>query len=92
MAVEGVRTILLAGAIDRTQLLAAVHLGVRGLVLKDITTELLFEAIVCVMAGRYWLEQTLVTDLLEPCGRSSSRRRRRRASWRTDSRRASVRC
>jgi DNA-binding NarL/FixJ family response regulator len=60
-----VRTILLAGTIDRTQLLTALHLGVRGLLLKDVTTEVLFEAIVCVMAGRYWLGQTLVSDLVE---------------------------
>jgi DNA-binding NarL/FixJ family response regulator len=39
------RTILLAGAIDRSQLLTAVHLGVRGLLLKDATKEVLFEAI-----------------------------------------------
>jgi DNA-binding NarL/FixJ family response regulator len=62
---DEVRTIVLAGEIDRTHLLAAVHLGVRGLVLKDVTTEILFEAAMCVLAGRYWLEQSLVTDLLE---------------------------
>ena len=62
---EPMRTILLAGTIDRTQLLTALHLGVRGLLLKDVTTELLFEAIVCVIAGRYWLGQTLVSDLVE---------------------------
>ncbi len=62
---EPIRTILLAGTIDRTQLLTALHLGVRGLLLKDVTTELLFEAIVCVMAGRFWLGQTLVSDLVE---------------------------
>ena len=59
------RTILLAGAIERTHLLSAVQLGVRGLVLKDSTTELLFEAIVCVLAGQYWLGQALITDLME---------------------------
>ena len=58
-------TLVLAGIIDRPQLLAAVHLGVRGLLLKNVTTELLFEAMMCVCAGRYWLEQSLVTDLLE---------------------------
>jgi two-component system, NarL family, nitrate/nitrite response regulator NarL len=58
-------TILLAGTIDRTQLLTAVHLGARGLLLKDATMEVLFEAIACVLAGRYWLGQTLMTDLLE---------------------------
>jgi two-component system nitrate/nitrite response regulator NarL len=62
---ERMRTILLAGTIDKPQLLTAVQLGVRGLVLKDSTTELLFEAIVCVLAGRYWLGQALVTDFIE---------------------------
>jgi two-component system, NarL family, nitrate/nitrite response regulator NarL len=62
---DTLRTILLAGTIERTHLLTAVHLGVRGLVLKDSTTELLFEAIVCVLSGQYWLGRTLVTDLME---------------------------
>src|SRR5688500_6671687 len=59
------RTILLATALNRTQLLQSVQMGVRGVILKDSTTEVLFEAIACVMAGRYWLGQTLVTDLIE---------------------------
>jgi DNA-binding NarL/FixJ family response regulator len=59
------RTILLASALNRVQLLHSVQLGVRGVVLKDSTTEVLFEAIACVMAGRYWLGQTLVSDLIE---------------------------
>jgi two-component system, NarL family, nitrate/nitrite response regulator NarL len=62
---DGIWTILLAGHIDRTQLITAVRLGVRGLLLKDAPTEVLFEAIMCVLAGQYWLGQTLVTDLLE---------------------------
>src|SRR5262245_11137866 len=61
---ETVRTILLAGTIDPNQILAAVHLGVRGLMLKDTSTELLFEAITRVMAGQYWLGRTLVADLM----------------------------
>ncbi len=47
------------------QLVSAVRLGVRGLLLKDAPTEVLFEAIMCVMAGQYWLGQSLVSDLLE---------------------------
>lgn len=62
---DSVRTILLSGALDRTQLATAVHLGVRGLLLKDASTEILFEAMACVMAGQYWLGQSLVTHLLE---------------------------
>jgi DNA-binding NarL/FixJ family response regulator len=62
---DRVRTIMLSGLIERTDLLMAVQLGVHGLLLKDATTEVLFEAIMCVLAGRYWVGQTLVTDLLE---------------------------
>jgi two-component system nitrate/nitrite response regulator NarL len=62
---DSMRTILLAGVIDRSHLLTAVQLGVRGLVVKDSTTELLFEAITSVMGGRHWLGHTLVSDLVE---------------------------
>jgi len=62
---DGMLTILLAGTINKTQLLSAIDLGVRGLVLKDATTELLFEALVSVMSGRHWLGHTLMTDLVE---------------------------
>jgi DNA-binding NarL/FixJ family response regulator len=62
---ESMRTILLAGVIEKAHLLTAVQLGVGGVVIKDSTTELLFEAIVSVMGGRFWLGQTLVSDLIE---------------------------
>jgi DNA-binding NarL/FixJ family response regulator len=62
---ESMRAILLAGVIDQAHLLTAVQVGVRGVVVKDSATELLFEAIVSVMGGRFWLGQTLVSDLIE---------------------------
>jgi DNA-binding NarL/FixJ family response regulator len=62
---DQMRIILLAGNIDRSQLVSAVRLGVRGQLLKDAPTEVLFQAIMCVMAGQYWLGQSLVSDLLE---------------------------
>ena len=62
---DRMRIILLAGTIDRSQLVSAVRLGVRGLLLKDAATEVLFQAIACVMTGQYWLGQSLVSDLLE---------------------------
>ena len=62
---ESMCTILLAGTIDRPHLLTAVQRGIRGLVMKDSTTELLFEAIIAVMSGRFWLGQALVSDLVE---------------------------
>jgi len=62
---DRMRTVLLATAIDKPQLLTAVQLGVRGLILKDSTTEVLFDAIVSVMAGQYFLGRTLITDFIE---------------------------
>jgi DNA-binding NarL/FixJ family response regulator len=58
-------TIMLTGVIDRPNLLTAVQLGVRGLLMKDSTTEVLFQAIVSVLAGRLWFGQALVSDLVE---------------------------
>jgi DNA-binding NarL/FixJ family response regulator len=62
---ERFQTILLTGALERPQILMAVQLGVRGLVLKDCLTERLFEAMLAVMGGQSWLGQGLVTELLE---------------------------
>jgi DNA-binding NarL/FixJ family response regulator len=62
---ETTRTVILSGGLDPSQLLMAVQLGARGVVLKDYTTELLFEAITQVLAGRSWVGQTLVADLMD---------------------------
>jgi DNA-binding NarL/FixJ family response regulator len=62
---DRMRTILFAAAIDKPQLLTAVQLGVRGLILKDATTEILFDAIVSVAAGQYFLGRTLLGDFIE---------------------------
>ena len=61
----GMRTILLAGGIEPSNLLTAIQLSVGGLVMKDSPTELLFEAITAVMSGRFWLGQSLVSDLMD---------------------------
>jgi DNA-binding NarL/FixJ family response regulator len=63
--VGGPRIIVLAADIDKRQLLTAVRLGARGFVLKDSTTELLFEAMICVVSGGSWLGKTLVADLMD---------------------------
>jgi two-component system, NarL family, nitrate/nitrite response regulator NarL len=62
---DRMRTILLAATIDKPQLLSAVQLGVRGLILKDSTTEVLFDAIVSVLSGQYFLGRALLTDFIE---------------------------
>ena len=62
---ESLRTIVLAGEVSNADLVTAVQLGVRGLVLKDSTTELLFQAIVTVVAGQHFVAPALVTSLLD---------------------------
>jgi two-component system, NarL family, nitrate/nitrite response regulator NarL len=59
------RTIVLAGNIRKSELFRAVQLGVRGVVLKDAPTEVLFESILAVLVGRRWLDKRLVADLME---------------------------
>ena len=50
-----VRTIILAAAIEKAQIVEAFQLGARGVLLKESTTRLLFKSIRSVMAGEYWL-------------------------------------
>jgi DNA-binding NarL/FixJ family response regulator len=59
------RTMVLTGSVGKSDLLKAVQLGVCGVVLKDAPTEVLFEAILSVLAGRPWLDPRLVADLME---------------------------
>jgi len=50
------RTIVLTGLIDKRQVLEALQLGARGVVLKDAVVEHLTACIRAVMQGQYWLE------------------------------------
>jgi two-component system, NarL family, nitrate/nitrite response regulator NarL len=65
VAAERTRTIILSGGLDKSQLLAAVKLGARAVVLKEYATELLFEAMIRVQGGESWVGQGLVTDLMD---------------------------
>jgi two-component system nitrate/nitrite response regulator NarL len=60
-----VRTILLTAAIERAQIVEALQLGARGVVLKESATQLLLKSIRVVMAGQYWLGGEGVTDLVQ---------------------------
>jgi DNA-binding NarL/FixJ family response regulator len=59
------RTILLTGEINGDHLFSAVRLGINGVVVKHAATELLFEAMVAVMAGRCWFDRTQVSNLMD---------------------------
>jgi two-component system, NarL family, nitrate/nitrite response regulator NarL len=53
------RVVLLTAGLDDEQLLEAIRLGARGVVLKDMAPQLLVEAVAAVHGGGYWLEQGL---------------------------------
>ena len=59
------RTVLLTAGIEREEMLEALGLGVRGLVLKHSATPLLHKCIRAVVAGEYWLGHDRLPDLVE---------------------------
>lgn len=59
-----VRTILLTAGIETDEIIEALQLGARGVVLKESATELLFKAIRAVMAGEHWVGRERVSDLV----------------------------
>jgi DNA-binding NarL/FixJ family response regulator len=59
------RTIVLTGLIDKRQVLEALQLGARGVVLKDAVVEHLSACIHAVMQGQYWLEGRPVQNLVQ---------------------------
>jgi two-component system nitrate/nitrite response regulator NarL len=59
-----VRTILLCSAISAKQVLEALQLGARGVVLKKRVAELL-PALDAVMRGQYWIESRSVSNVVQ---------------------------
>ena len=60
----GVRIILLTAAAEKKQIVEALQLGARGVVLKDSATQLLLKAIHAVMTGEYWVGRESVSNLV----------------------------
>lgn len=59
------RTIVLTGMIDKRQILEALQLGARGVVLKDAAVEHLASCVRAVVQGQYWLEGRPVVNLVQ---------------------------
>jgi DNA-binding NarL/FixJ family response regulator len=59
------RTIVLTGLVDKRQILEALQLGARGVVLKDAVVEHLSACIRAVMQGQHWLEGRPVQNLVQ---------------------------
>jgi DNA-binding NarL/FixJ family response regulator len=62
---SSVRVILLTAAAEKNQIVEALQLGARGIVLKDSATQLLLKAIQTVMAGEYWVGRESVSNLVQ---------------------------
>lgn len=62
---NSVRVILLTAAAEKKQIVEALQLGARGVVLKDSATQLLLKAIHTVMAGEYWVGRESVSNLVQ---------------------------
>jgi len=60
----GPRTIVLTASIEKQQIVEALQLGARGVVLKDSATRLLLKSIRAVMAGEMWVGRDSVHDLV----------------------------
>jgi DNA-binding NarL/FixJ family response regulator len=62
---NGVKVILLTAAAEKHQIVEALQLGARGVVLKDSATQLLLKSIHTVMAGEYWVGREAVSNLVQ---------------------------
>jgi len=66
-----VRSIILTASIAQEQSVRALQLGARGVVVKELETDLLYKAIRSVMAGGYWIGHEAMGDLVQMVRRLS---------------------
>jgi DNA-binding NarL/FixJ family response regulator len=59
------RVILLTGAIERADIVTAIQLGARGLILKESGATVLLKGIRGVMSGQYWIGREAVSNLID---------------------------
>lgn len=72
------RALLLTATIEPREIVTAVQLGARGVVLKGCASELLMKAIRKVMDGQYWIDRNSVSTLVQMVrGQAAPRSERR---------------
>lgn len=59
------KIIVLCAAVERMEIVQALQLGARGVVMKEAATQLLMKAIRTVMLGQYWIGREAVGDIVE---------------------------
>lgn len=62
---DSTKIIILTAAIEKNQIVEALQIGARGIILKESATQLLLKAIRGVMAGQYWVGRESVADIVE---------------------------
>lgn len=59
------RTIVLTAAVEKPEIITALQLGARGVVMKESATQLLLNSIRAVMKGEFWVGRDSVSDLVQ---------------------------
>ncbi|HET7842104.1 MAG TPA: response regulator transcription factor [Terriglobia bacterium] len=59
-----VRTIILTAAIEKPQIVEALQLGARGVVMKESATAMMLKSIRSVMDGEFWVGRESVSNLV----------------------------
>jgi len=77
---SGTKVLVLTVAIEDAQIVEALELGARGVVMKEAATELLFKAIRAVVAGQYWVGRDAVSDMVRHLRERAASVGRRRLS------------
>jgi DNA-binding NarL/FixJ family response regulator len=66
------RTLLMATEVGDSDVVEALQLGARGVVMKQSASELVFKSIRTVMSGQYWVGRECVGDLIESMRKRAS--------------------
>jgi two-component system nitrate/nitrite response regulator NarL len=74
-----VKTIVLTGCVDTPDVLLAIQLGARGVILKDSAPEVLFNSIHSVIAGDFWIGRGPVSEAGKGLRKLKAAQRRNRA-------------
>jgi two-component system nitrate/nitrite response regulator NarL len=64
-AEDAVCVIILTAAIEKRQIVEALQLGARGILLKDAAVPLVTKCIQTVLAGDYWVDHEAVSSLVD---------------------------
>ncbi len=58
------RVILLTAAIEKKQIIEALQIGAKGVVMKEAATQILIRAIKAAMQGNYWVGREPISDMV----------------------------